>query len=565
MTEVHRTRDEELLRKFEKDVLDRDYLNHPFWQFPEEHRLWGLLTAYDSMLTVFAMCPPGSEARADALAREWDDGFVQAVQWSLGVSDAVRIRPVADRALLETSIKFIKYANGYASIADFHMMYGHGLLKVEVTEDPPRIRFLPHGSVFPDPEVAGYLQSVKIQEKQSRDRQSRIRAQLSIAPPPIANIRYSLSEGRIVIENLREIAADDFRNLVDVMSPEEIVPVPDETALDGFTMGEFRSFWKVLMALSFCNQVLFLQVARKGVPQENCAATQFVPRDLFAALQLDLTGLGAETVSRITSLLTLGRGISKPHVFLQPLICSNDKWLCWCPRLVFRSRYERNLLKLLARIPDLAGLAATVVGSRSRPLASSLGKFLAKYGYQYSIMKKLGPAAKHGDIDLLAYSKKYPDQVLLVECKAVLPVDSVNEIADATAKMQKGQQQLRKAIRYLSEMPTPLKRELCKSVDWSKVRNVYGLVVTPDADPNSDYDQAEFPATSLVAMMHLMRMRDIASPERLCTAARNMDWVRSMVPAGGIQFRKLVIGNVLYELPVYRKASDSAEEANPAD
>lgn len=164
------------------------------------------------------------------------------------------------------------------------------------------------------------------------------------AKPRIEGLPYSLDQGRIRLEGVRELLSPEVAALVDSIIPREPVEVPDEADLSGFAMQQLRAFRRGLLGWSAVASGLYLSIATGRVPQEECMPTQVVPRAEFHERMQLLSGLDSGTVARIADRLSYNSGSPKSELLLQPLLTSRN-FVSWCPLAVQISKYERNALE----------------------------------------------------------------------------------------------------------------------------------------------------------------------------------------------------------------------------
>jgi len=204
---------------------------------------------------------------------------------------------------------------------------------------------------------------------------------------------------------------------------------------------------------------LYLTKVKKGIPQEECMPTQVMENNRFIGDMQKLSGLPINIIAEIVKRLTY-RQEKKSNLLLQPFIVV-DETILWSPVLVSKLRYKRNILKLMSRTPEYKHISDNIIGRRERPFLNQLGKYLSQKGkYQFKINTEIRDGEQETDIDLLAYRTDSPNEVLIVESKTLLAVDETNEIADATAKLIDGQNQIETAITVLTKMETRKKEQL---------------------------------------------------------------------------------------------------------
>jgi hypothetical protein len=218
----------------------------------------------------------------------------------------------------------------------------------------------------------------------------------------------------------------------------------------------------------------------------------------------------------------------------------------------------------MARTPELKEVADNLIGARERKFLNIIGARLShRYGYQFKLNTDISNQMnKQGEIDLLAYQPKAPTEVLIVEAKTILAVDETNEIADATKKLIDAQQQIRQAMAILKSLNITRKKELFKFVNWDKVSEYYPLVVTPDSNPNTLYDDNIVPHISYASLLTFGTRRAFVRPSRIWVWSREKKWVREETPTKQeCKYKDIKVGEVTYSLP-YVTINEQVESPN---
>jgi hypothetical protein len=199
-------------------------------------------------------------------------------------------------------------------------------------------------------------------------------------------------------------------------------------------------------------------------------------------------------------------------------------------------------------------------------MLNELGKMFSKHGgTAYKIMVDVAGQGQLGDIDLLAFNRKHADDVLIVEGKALLGVDEINEVDAATKEMQRAQSQLAKVIQILLGMSQAEKKQLFKFVSWEFPKALHGLVVSQDAEPNEKYDHSQFPGISLATIKSRMHQNHFSNPLAFWTRCKDRPWLKSLTE--GIHTHKAIkVGDVTYLIPAFEISRGGAlGSASPND
>lgn len=428
-----------LLRLFEQQ-LDSYHMSLPLMRRPRATALYAVMAAYDSMLLPLRDVTSQIDDRAIGsrqAMRTIVESINPALFWITCAGESLTPEPAAHVDLIDDGGNFLTHARDYFQVSAFHIMYSRGLMSVECNAEKKTVRFIrPKTHAFPD----GFASAVVAQRSNRRPER---REEIVIAFNKwLASVSYRLHKGHIVLLKPMELARKEVDAVARLFAMPEMLELPDETNLIGFTMGDFRRFWVGLHSWSIAASELYLALISNGVAQERCMPTQIVPCSVFFESMIHLTGLTAQVIDNITNRLTYDTADVKRDVFLQPILRGPES-VSWCPLWIKQSRPERNALKLMSRSPTLANSAATIIGGREQHMLKELGLLLAKRGgYDFKLNSRLRGKGQASELDLLAYNRRVPSEVLLVEAKAILAVDDVAEVQAATEQFRKAKLQL---------------------------------------------------------------------------------------------------------------------------
>ena len=167
--------------------------------------------------------------------------------------------------------------------------------------------------------------------------------------------------------------------------------------------------------------------------------TQFHEYDQLNAILAQLSNIDIHKVVTISDRLHFNNATSWPDIHLQPLLRCGT-FVAWSPSIIQSSSYMRNMLRLMARTPSLKTIADDVIGNREHAMLRSLGGSLSRRGKcDFKLNTRIESNGKSAEVDLVAYNKRNPTELLVVEGKTVLAVDEINEVDKATSEMQSGQ------------------------------------------------------------------------------------------------------------------------------
>jgi hypothetical protein len=535
-----------LLRLFERE-LDAFHQSFPIMRRTSQAALYAVMAAYDSMLLPLREISAQIDERAIG-SRQAMRAIVQsinpALRWITAGNKLSHPKSSTEVDLIDEGGSLLNHARDYLILSAFHVMYSRGLMSVECDEAKKLVRFIRKQSHFPD----GFVSAVVAQRAQRQEQFNRPQL-ISAFNRWLPRVTYQLRDGRIVFKRMTEFAGSEIVEVAKLFAMPETLELADDTDLIGFTMGDFRRFWTALHSWSIAATELYLGLVGNGVAQERCMPTQILTWPEFSTAMSFLAELGPQVISEITHRLTYDTTDQKRDAFLQPLVVSSG-WISWCPLLIKQSRPERNMLKLMSRSPTLCNAASTIIGGREGQMLKEIGLRLAKRsGYDYKLNTLIRGGGQSAELDLLAYNRKAPTEILLVEAKAVLAVDDVAEIQAATEQLWKAKRQLERSISILNIMPLERKQSLFPFVDWGRIETYRPLMITPDSSPLGEFTHDAVSVVTLEVFRTQFSNRDLKTPTAIWEACRSKEWLKPFNLDGEDFYSRMKVGSVTYEIP----------------
>jgi hypothetical protein len=549
---------ERLLRLYETTVLDAHHRTLPLWTCPRPEAIFATLCQFDCNALLSLLVPPDQyNVGIVQLFKGMEEGLSQALRWLTADEKTFEVVPTTENGIIEMAGNYCQFSAKYVTIADFHKMYGRGQIGIGVDAAQKCVQFCFQQGHDPALTLLGASESMsrarhtverRLDGTPDRERHSLMRE--------LRKARFDRSRGRIQLVDIEFVNHPDVILLLDQLFPTDTEFVDRSTDLDGFSLGEFDSYFQALRRWSFCCTWRFIHnVTEEGIWQGDTIPTQHVPRCSFLANMERLTGLTGAKVQAITERLAFDWRTAAPDVFQQPLFAGPTS-VSWSTEVIFHSRHVRNLLKMMSRTTQFRSLAATIIGSQERPLLRRIGDCFSRKG---KCGYKLATPIRYGDletdIDFLAYSPTQPNEVLIVEAKAMLAPDEINEVDAATREMQRGQDQVRTAIKILRHMPNVQKRELFRFVDWNHVTDYRGVVVSADGEPSHLFVQDEIPGISFATVEAVFRDRHFTSPQRFWSACKNRGWSPRFTNTRE-EFDSIRVGPIEYRIPLVIRTND---------
>ncbi len=539
---------EPFLRDAERNVLDVHHRTFAVWTRTPADRLWAILTAHDKLIWSRFMEQGRSAVPALGLVHDsklLEEGLNYALRWTFEDSKSSFPQPSADKELLEQGEELLLHCGNYFLLSDLHKMYGMGLMALDCSPDERRIRFVPKSSS----NVRSWHVMAEVASAEAASR-NKHRLAAEAFSRKCRSIRHRLIRGRVTLDDpidlVRTELFDDAAGL-----QTETVGLNEKLRIGEFTVAEFRKTWQLLLAWSMAAIQIYLQRAASGEEHATCMPTQVVTRSRVLTTIETAAGISATVANNLIDFLTYDPGDVRCDVFLQPLIASSDsEMLAWSAHAVQVSRSERNLLKRLSSDPSRANLGAELIGGRQHDLLRDLGRLFAKRGgADFKLDKIVTGLGRKANIDLLVYWRRHPDEILLVEAKAILAIDSFHEQVRASNELTSAQAQLRRAEAVLMETQLESRLALFPFVDWAKVSRVFKVIVTPDSPAGVTFEPGDIPAMTLQTARAHLHNRDFQSAAAVWRAARERRWLESVHEIAQ-DFRTISIGDVVYEVPV---------------
>ena len=554
--------DEILFREYERQ-LDDHHRTLGLWSKPRAEAIYAVLTITDSMfLTLMSSnVPPLITGGAGQRLKQVEEGVTQALRWLCGEGNTC-VQSVADQDLIALAHKYRLFASDYVNIADFHMTYGRGLAGVTIDDANKTVTF----DSKPGPgqsDISAWHEQVRDQTNRGMDLALGMNpTDMTRSMRAVTGIEYDLVEGRIVLAPLPDDLVPCLGKMLLPTWGLEHVRLPAGTELMGFTIDDFWSFIGAVTAWSYAALMRYFRCVLENTPQHECMPTQLVEEALFVEQVARLCSLDVEKVGAVMDRLTYQPN-PKADILLTPFLRSENK-IAWSPTVILKMRHERNLLKVMARGPKaMSDYAATVNGCRDRPLAQLIGAEFNKRGYQYKLEEPIAAGGEETDVDVLLWLSEKPAELLIIEAKAIIPPDEINEVNDAAKVMLKAQKQVLCAIRILKAMPIEMKQQKFKFVPWERIKYYVGIVATTDAEPHSKIDPKQVPVISLNTLRSRFRLRDFRSPQRFWKTCADRPWVRDEIEEGDERHIDVDVGELTYRLPA-RIVSTKADKVGRA-
>jgi hypothetical protein len=541
--------DDVLLRQYERE-LDALPFTFPIVRRDREAALFAVLAAYDSLALTEVIVPPHIRLSPSGVihAKYLEDGLTYAIRWLYDGREPCDLRPCSSETLANEAGTFLLFAREYAAIADLHQMYGRGQVDVRVDSVARTVSFsYLHEGLSPvsGSDDTGHTARQQLRSWSNPEMISLVQQARSVMEEAV----WDRVDGRLVLRDYDLLCDTTVADFCRRITPENNELIGSGTDLCGFSLEQYAAVITILRNWSTCALCRFVAEAQSGVPQVECSATQVVERVCCEEVLGSATGLGLHIIRQIIGRLAYDKRTRRPDVLLQPLVCGH-KTVAWSSRVMQSTREVRNLLRLMARTNEHTEATSTIIGKRERPMLVRLGEMFATRGRcQFKVMQKLSLGEDVRELDLLVYNPKEPTQLLLIEGKAVLGADEINEVDTATNEMMRGQEQLRACRHLLCSMTLAERNRLFPFVRWECVSEWYSLVVSFDSDPNEKYDHSEIPGISLATVSSRCRDKHFKSPKAFWLVCKERRWQRWLYNLAR-DVHPIRMGEITYNVPI---------------
>lgn len=330
---VKTVNDQDLFRRIESEVLDRHHLQLGLLRRDGAIAVESLLKCYAQILRDLRtgkILKSSDDARSQT-ANEGLRGLGHCLRWIKECCPSKLIVPTpAPDVLAREALELLRWGVAYASIWNQHSAYSRHLVDVEIDERNKIITFLPQRS------VASHFFCTQIEAKNADDeRLARTYPDSQLADlakawydsVAMSGMGMSFDDATICKSGAIEVV---FSWMKTTCLPE----LTDATPLMGCTVGDLRRVLATLYVFSLFVTKLE-DVADDepmlGVSLQPCVMAR--PRDSMIGWLARLSGVPAESVEAILSVLTFDPAHQHVTLAQQPFVRSDDGRLLFLPRM----------------------------------------------------------------------------------------------------------------------------------------------------------------------------------------------------------------------------------------
>jgi hypothetical protein len=487
----------EYLKRAEEQI-DRGWKGLKIFQSDRAAALLKLVTAADDRMRLAFFSGVPVEAQLLTAVRPAQQGLNYGVRWinrRCKWSNS-HIPEFVNEADAIEGVELLNYADAYDSAVLAFTNFHRGLYKPFLAARDPRItfQFSSEESDLDDTEKRAYEleEFFAMPPEFSKDELSMPFSKLISMIPTKAEKqegdRVSFRVNGELIEVLREVAESEMK-----MNPADI---PVFWKFSGIPYENIRLYRGTLSALSYAHEFLHRsqivsEIVGLGI---SSLAFRMSVTELNQRISI-LSGLDERVVERISQMFTFDGSIEHLDPICQPLLLANKRAEIIVPRAyVYASKWERNLLKLLAKNPLTKSEYDSFSSSKEEIAFDTLVPYIKGFGI---VVKARVNIISNGklvtDVDLLLFDPR--DHLLLVvQHKWLIEPDSVNESKDCDQELLGGIRQAELAKQHLSNA-----LEACKLMPEIPIEGfilVEGLVVCRGLEPSGFVREKDTPVVT---------------------------------------------------------------------
>lgn len=271
--------------------------------------------------------------------------------------------------------------------------------------------------------------------------------------------------------------------------------IPDATEFSGVLYGDIRRVRAALAALGVAHEFLHLSPIVRDI--EGGAVSSLTLRgeiNEVNALVADIAQLSTQVVGQISPLLTFDGATPALGSLGQLLICPNEREVIM-PRAYSKGgRWERNLLKWIARNPATKRQYDSFSAQKEAIALPALLAKLRDAGVIATDTVRISDGGKTiTDVDILAFDPR-DGCLLAIQHKWLIEPDTVNESKTCDAGLEKGIDQARIAKGYLGNQAYA--RQLIQEIPPAGYARLEGIVICKGMEPTGFVNETDVPVVT---------------------------------------------------------------------
>jgi hypothetical protein len=271
--------------------------------------------------------------------------------------------------------------------------------------------------------------------------------------------------------------------------------LPENWRFSCFTLGEFRTVFSCLQAMSFAWFAARQIAAADGAPAVAFASAVWTPKkEVLLSTLVRHTGIQKSVVADVLRYLTFGEAnIRNPDIAIQPIVDLSNGQYAISSFVMTHVHAERNLCVLLNQIPEDRKFYSQLVDEKEQQARSEAILSLAGFAFDF----------KHGqlgDTDLdFAIIDHNAKQCLCIEIKWFIEPAEVREILARSDELRKGVVQALK-------IATMFKNGDARLMSLLGIDNTYDFQTMIGSVNFIGGDRVQHPEVPITKLWHLISM-----------------------------------------------------------
>lgn len=488
--------DEQKIRKFESEVLDKAHVNYAFYQYSEDIVIPYLLQVYgDTERHRDNLAANGRNAHnVSVYLNNMLHGIGHCIRWILEQSQPT-FQDTSDespRQLQEMAADFLGWGTGYHMIAQEFVTWSRGIKTAILNKNNKTITFLnPVGydySNINDKQLlyAEQMQAVYLSyphEEMENEFEEWIK-DINFAEPPIAHhIDWEKGKDSKSYPLL-------YAKMGEILFPE----LEETTDFDGYNLEQLRQFY-ALFFLNF-HFIRWTEAVLDSKLRENLSFGSnplYLSTAQFYLLASTITGLAKDVARAIILDLTFNAKNFHTSVTIQPFVLSSSNTYYILPNLFSQLEPSRMILGALNK------------GSKKK-IYDKLINLIEKFNINelHSSVKNIGSLTCYQEKVIKVDGKKIHPDLILIDAaeKCVCVVDYKHFIGPITAsevdykmrELKKGAIQVQNYIEILKKLNKIGERSI-------EGFSIHGLLITHKPMPVPVADDINIPITDMATFM----------------------------------------------------------------
>jgi len=338
---------EKQVREIEK-IIDVEHKSFSLFEDSRGKVILYLLRVFEDMCRMQApmVLMTDSPENMDLLIHNHLDKVDMAISWAYECCEDIdfEIDYTIDGEFYTMAGETLEHAGFYRKLCDSYILWSRDRHDVEIDNENKKVKFnLLGDDNLIDARGLAYREQSKISET------------------PFDNLEENMENFQQTIQQL--VDSISFDDTIQYLENEEIwssfekvsltqiektFKLPEEWSFKQFTIGEFKTFWNVLLTKCLIHHVACLRSEVKGAATESVVL--LYNYEELCQLFVSKSDLSKNKIEAIIDFITFDYEIKNSDVIWQPIINLKEDIYAISPNIVINSSAERNLITLVNKI-----------------------------------------------------------------------------------------------------------------------------------------------------------------------------------------------------------------------